>query len=258
MKKQERSPRNAAKSAAALAAMVLVMGGLSLLWPDAATAQDPGQAGPGIVRENGPNPTPEGPPPPPHPGFDAERPAANLPPGSPQEPMRPEGPPPDKGPGPGDLQPPALQARPGRPDMPPGPHPGDEFRGPGGAERPPWRREFRGPDGPRWSGEPTPPPQPGYGPPGYGPHRFGQMDPERLFKAIDTNGDGVISRDEFMKFHARMRPPDEPGQYRRGAPDQWQGQWPGQCRREAPGRGGPDGPGRGPQDVPGGPTGGPR
>jgi hypothetical protein len=35
-------------------------------------------------------------------------------------------------------------------------------------------------------------------------------DPEALFARIDTNGDGVINKEEFMLFHQQMRPPRPP------------------------------------------------
>ena len=102
------------------------------------------------------------------------------------------------------------------------------------------------------------------------------MDPVQLFKAIDANGDGVISREEFMQFHAQMRPPqgpppDGPCDRRPPAfrgepcpPDRPQGACPGKEMRgpdgpdgRAFGRG-PDGPQGPPQRMERGPGGPPR
>ncbi|MBI4559019.1 MAG: hypothetical protein HY706_15660 [Candidatus Hydrogenedentes bacterium] len=78
--------------------------------------------------------------------------------------------------------------------------PGGAFAGP--------RGPHPGPGGP-WNapqevcvGERPMPPQ--------RPDRPQPPDPETLFMRIDTNGDGLISREEFRDFHHRQRPPQSP------------------------------------------------
>ena len=136
----------------------------------------------------------------------------------------------------------------GAPDaFPGGPkdaRPGDDFRGP----------ERRGPRGfQRGFEDREGPPPPNFR--GHGP-----MDPVQLFKAIDANGDGVIARDEFMEFHARMRPTEPPDQFRgeprtmgrgpegrEGPPPRPHGARPGddRCGPDGPDRRGPEGLDRG-------------
>lgn len=101
------------------------------------------------------------------------------------------------------------------------------------------------------------------------------MDPARLFKEIDENGDGTISWQEFMEFHERRPGPGGPEgrpMNRRfegpgGPPPMREGgrgrQWnstPGDDVREpgGPGRPRPEGPGRGPAGPPAPPVEPPR
>jgi hypothetical protein len=44
------------------------------------------------------------------------------------------------------------------------------------------------------------------------------LDPIRLFKDIDANGDGVITRDEFLEFHSHLFAAEGPAQDRREGP----------------------------------------
>ena len=167
---------------------------------------------------------------PPPPAAMADVPATPEAPGPPPPPPQPVG-------APGNFQgppPPDAAAL----DGPRGSRPGDGFRGPQGHGRHPWGRDAERRDGSPQRGE--------------GARDRRPMDPIQLFKAIDANGDGVITWKEFMDFHAPMRPQDGPGQCRRegppadgksvgrqGPPDRPRGPRPGDDMR------GPDGPERG-------------
>ena len=102
-------------------------------------------------------------------------------------------------------RPPMPEGGPGDFDRPWGPPPREGFRGGPGDERPRFGRGPEGPDGPAFGGEFR-----GPGPRG--------MDPVRLFKEIDADGDGSISREEFLDFHANMSPAQGPGRGRGEGP----------------------------------------
>lgn len=94
-------------------------------------------------------------------------------------------------------------------------------------------------NGPRGFGRPGPPfggKDGAWGPP-RGPmgDRQGpppRMNPEKLFEAMDTNHDGMISKAEFMDFHAKHHPPFRSGMGpNRFGPSQGKDQPRGMCPR---------------------------
>ena len=217
-------------------AALLVFVGYAFLCP-CATAQEPGPPPPAAMGDVPAVPENPGPPPPPPQPVGAPGKFQGPPPGD-----RPEGPPPDAAvPNPAYVvntwgvpegPPPDAAAL----DGPHGPRPGDGFRGPQGPGRHPWGRDAERREGPPPRGDSARDRRP--------------MDPIQLFKAIDANGDGVITWKEFMDFHAQTRPQDGPGQCRRegppadsksddrqGPPDRPRGPRPGDDMR---GSGGPE------------------